>query len=146
MNAFTPNIAVEHGEVDPKLALLARAAARFELVRAGELDVDEAFDGLVAGLQCSCSRDLVEKWEREFPSPAPRRSTRPPAAPQSTFEALVFELRTHGLPQLTKKSCRQRLGRLSTQQVRDLVAALRRLRPRYSAITEELILKLGDFL
>jgi hypothetical protein len=55
----------ENGKVDPKLAFLARAAVRFELVHIGEMDIDEAFDGLVACLQCYCSRDLVEKWERE---------------------------------------------------------------------------------
>jgi hypothetical protein len=66
MNALTPIVPlVEVGKTDPKLAFLARAATRFGLVEQGEMDVDEAFDGLVAGLQCSCSRDLVEKWERE---------------------------------------------------------------------------------
>jgi hypothetical protein len=34
-------------QVDPRLALLARASARELLVDAGELTIDEAFDGLV---------------------------------------------------------------------------------------------------
>jgi hypothetical protein len=148
MNAFTPIVpVVELGKVDPKLAFLARAAARFELVHTGEMNIDEAFAGLVVGLSCACDRELIDRWERDFPRLAPqRRVIRAPAAPQSTFDALVFELRTHGLPQLNKTSCRLRLGQLSTQQVRELIAALVRLRPRYLAITEELILKLGDFL
>ena len=62
MNAFTPLI----GNADPKLAFLARAVARFELVEAGAMDIDEAFDGLVISLQCSCSRELVERWERDY--------------------------------------------------------------------------------
>ena len=56
------------GKVDPKLAFLARAAARFKLVEADEMGIDEAFDSLVACLQCSCSRDLVERWERDYPT------------------------------------------------------------------------------
>jgi hypothetical protein len=37
-------------QVDPRLVFLLRAAARFELVEAGELCVDEAFDGLMSAL------------------------------------------------------------------------------------------------
>jgi hypothetical protein len=55
-------------KIDPRLAFLARAAALFELVEAGEMDIDEAFDSLVACLQCSCSRELVQKWERDYPT------------------------------------------------------------------------------
>ena len=35
------------GAIDPRLVYLARAGARLELIEAGELDLDEAFDGLV---------------------------------------------------------------------------------------------------
>jgi hypothetical protein len=35
---------------DPRLVFLLRAAARFELVEAGELCLDEAFDGLMSAL------------------------------------------------------------------------------------------------
>jgi hypothetical protein len=74
------------------------------------------------------------------------RSMRHGDAPQSTYDAALYELRTHGIAQLEKPNCRRRLGDLSTQQVRDLIAALIRLRPNYPAITDELILKLGDCL
>ena len=37
-------------QVDPRLAFLARASARELLVDAGELTIDEAFDGLVPAL------------------------------------------------------------------------------------------------
>lgn len=67
-------------------------------------------------------------------------------AAQSTYDALVYELRTYGIAQLEKPNCRGRLGDCSTQQLRDLIAALIRLRPNYPAITDELILKLGDCL
>ena len=36
--------------VDPRLVFLLRAAARFELLEAGELYLDEAFDGLMSAL------------------------------------------------------------------------------------------------
>jgi hypothetical protein len=54
--------------VDPRQAFLARAAAHFELVEAGVMEIGEAFDGLIACLQCSCSREMVERWERLYPS------------------------------------------------------------------------------
>jgi hypothetical protein len=38
------------GRVDPRLVFLLRAAARFELVEAGQLCLDEAFDGLIFAL------------------------------------------------------------------------------------------------
>jgi hypothetical protein len=50
--------------IDPRLAFLARAAARFQLVEAGELDLETAFNGLVAGLSCLCDRDRIARWER----------------------------------------------------------------------------------
>jgi hypothetical protein len=57
MNAFTPIVPlVEVGNVDLKLAFLARAAVRFELVEAGEMDIDEAFEGLVVCPSCGCDR------------------------------------------------------------------------------------------
>jgi hypothetical protein len=37
-------------QVDPRLVFLLRAAARFELVEAGELRLDEAFGGLTSPL------------------------------------------------------------------------------------------------
>jgi hypothetical protein len=60
VNAFATIVpVVEFGKVDPRLAFLARAAARFELVEAGEMDIAEAFDGLVASLRCGCSHRRV---------------------------------------------------------------------------------------
>jgi hypothetical protein len=66
MNALTPTIpAVSINDaVDPRLAFLARAAARHALVEVGEMTVTEAFDGLVVSLQCFCSRESVARMER----------------------------------------------------------------------------------
>ena len=60
--------------VDFRVAFLHRAHARLILFEAGEMDIAEAFDGLVANLQCDCSRELVARWERDFP-PIKRRKT-----------------------------------------------------------------------
>ena len=56
---------IDQTRVDPRLALLARAAARFALVQSGAMDLGEAFDGLVAGLQCACDRNHIQRWERQ---------------------------------------------------------------------------------
>jgi hypothetical protein len=69
-----------------------------------------------------------------------------PHAPQTTYDAALWELRTYGLAQLTKENCRRRLSDLSTKQLRELIAVLMRLRPQYSMINDELLLKLGDLL
>jgi hypothetical protein len=59
--------------VDPRLAFLARAAARFQLVEAGELDLETAFNGLVAGLSCPCDRDRIARWEQQDRRPRRQR-------------------------------------------------------------------------
>lgn len=66
--------------VDPRLAFLARARARLILVESGAMDLDEAFEGLIAQSLCSiCDcrwgwvEDLVERWECTHP---PRRGRR----------------------------------------------------------------------
>jgi hypothetical protein len=60
--------------VDPRLVFLARASARLSPVEASEMDLDEAFDGLMVQSPCSiCDsrwywvEDLVERWERMHP-------------------------------------------------------------------------------
>jgi hypothetical protein len=68
------------------------------------------------------------------------------AAPQATIEALVYELRTYGLAALGHTNCRGRLSDASTAQVRDVIARLIRLRRKYLAITDDLLLKLGEQL
>jgi hypothetical protein len=45
------------------------------LVEAGEMDLAEAFNGLVQTLSCPCSREMVERWERDHP-PVQRRRRR----------------------------------------------------------------------
>lgn len=51
--------------IDPRLVFLARAAARFELVEAGEMDLDTAFGDLVADLECDCTREYFHELSVE---------------------------------------------------------------------------------
>jgi len=67
-------------------------------------------------------------------------------APQSTVEAFIYELRTHGLAALEHPSCLRRLDDVSTAQLREVLSRLIRLRPRYAAICDNLLLKLGGLL
>lgn len=50
--------------VDPRYIFLVRASTRLWLVDNCEMTLDEAFDDLVAGLQCACDRERIQRWER----------------------------------------------------------------------------------
>jgi hypothetical protein len=50
-------------EIDPRLAFLERASARLILVEACLMSLDEAFFGLLDGLQCTCG-DAHERQPR----------------------------------------------------------------------------------
>jgi hypothetical protein len=69
-----------------------------------------------------------------------------PHAAQSIVDAVAYELRTYGVPQLAKPATQARLADLSSAQLRAVIAQLIRLRPKYPAITDELLLKLGGLL
>ena len=57
-------------DIDPRIAFLARAHARYILLEAGEISLDKALDGLVQPI-CDCQRwPLAAQWERTHP---PRR-------------------------------------------------------------------------
>jgi hypothetical protein len=67
-------------------------------------------------------------------------------AATATIEAIMWELRTHGLAQLKKPNCQRRLDALSPGQLREVIARLIKLRPHYSKISDELLLQLGERL
>jgi hypothetical protein len=67
-------------------------------------------------------------------------------APSSTLEALVLELRTHGIAALDHPSCLRRLEDVSTAQLREVLACLIKLRPKNPTITDDLLLKIGGLL
>jgi hypothetical protein len=57
--------------IDLRLAFLACAAARFDLVEVGEMTLDQALDDAfieqfraVAKITCHCECEMIERWER----------------------------------------------------------------------------------
>jgi hypothetical protein len=60
---------------DPRLVFLHRAHARLLLVEAGELDIDDAVADLADAFHrlvpCACVREIVDRWEREYPPRKP---------------------------------------------------------------------------
>src|SRR4051812_35073482 len=91
--------------IDPRLAFLARASARNFLVERGILELDDAFHGLVDPFLEIIGDDLVEaylveRWERDYRPPPPRRAERRPATPQATIEAVLYCVRERGIDAL----------------------------------------------
>jgi hypothetical protein len=76
MNTISP-IAASHVALDSRIAFLACASARLLLFEVGEIDITEAFDGLIEPFRtlfpCQCERELVDRWERNY---RPRRGRR----------------------------------------------------------------------
>jgi hypothetical protein len=64
----------------------------------------------------------------------------------STVEALIYELRTYGLAATAGPKCQRRLADLSDAQIREVIERLDRLRPKYPAITDDLILALAELI
>lgn len=94
--------------------------------------------------------ETVARWECDFPARLAAQALNHPArrrdALSLTYDALLYELRTFGVVQFANPNCQRRLADLSIKQVRELIAALMRLKPEYPAITDELLLKLGEQL
>ena len=65
-------------------------------------------------------------------------------AASSTVEALMLSLRERGAGALAEANTRRRLGNLSPAQVREVIERLDRLRQKYPAITDELLLQLAE--
>jgi hypothetical protein len=93
--------------------------------------------------------DLPDKWHEMSVGAlwdALNNPRRYKGAARSTYDALLFELSRFGIERLATPKCQQRLGDLSTDQVRELIGALIRLKSKYRTITDDLLLKLGDQL
>jgi hypothetical protein len=121
---------IEVSKVDPKLAWLARAAARFELVRTGKMDIDTAFDGLVVCLSCCCSRETTARWESDYPAVRRRQQRAPRPTPQATIEAIMYGVRAHGVAALKEPANAERLRRCDAAaraEINRRIAALQRL-------------------
>jgi hypothetical protein len=76
-----------------------------------------------------------------------RRQRETNGAALGTIEAFIYELREYGLAQLGNPNCLRRLADLSTEQLRDVIGRLMKLKPGYpTTITDQLLLKLGEQL
>lgn len=73
-----PSCTARHAErqcrIDQRLAFLACAAARLDLVEAGVLTLDEALDDAfvekfreIAEIPCRCQLEVIERWDRLYP-------------------------------------------------------------------------------
>jgi hypothetical protein len=116
MNAFTPIAPIVEARIDPRYTFLVRASIRLFLIDQLEMTLDEAFDGLVANLQCDCDRELLARWERDFPhrsrsKPRPRQR-----AAQSTLDAIVYTVRHRGIAALKEPKNLDRLARCNAEQ------------------------------
>jgi hypothetical protein len=90
---------------------------------------------------------LVEHYvrQREIETPLTKPPTAKRAA-QSTYDAVLWVLREYGIARLDDQWMRPRLANFSTTQLKELVAAMERMRPRYpQTITSELISALKEF-
>ena len=134
-------------QVDLRLAFLARAAAKFYLVENGLEDLDQAFADLHHAIHtiapCPCEQSTLDGWKRLDRAAPIARQARRWEAPASTYEAALYALRTRGIAAFAEPRLRQRLAELSADQMRELVAALTRLRPQCPSISEALMSELG---
>jgi hypothetical protein len=120
---------VEVGD-DPKLAWLACASARFELVRAGDMDIDTAFDGLIVCLSCCCGREMAARWERDYPPVRRHQQRAPRPTPQATIEAIMYGVRARGVAALKEPANAERLRRCDAAaraEINRRIAALQQL-------------------
>jgi hypothetical protein len=116
-------------KLDSRLAFLERASARLILVEAGEMEIEDAFSGLVD--QCACDREMIARWDRDYPPQPPTKAAKPKEAASSTYDALLWELREYGVRRLKHPPTLHRLSQLSNKQFVDLIAALTRLQAKY---------------
>jgi hypothetical protein len=110
------------------------AAAERQRQRARERRQQKAKDGFAK---------TEENAERTLHSLPPDYEGR---AARSTVEALVFELRKHGIGQLQNSHSQNRLADLSDAQLQEVIDRLIKFSAIYPAITAELITGLEGLL
>jgi hypothetical protein len=115
----------------------AKAARDYHRARAGRRSVVEIDPERLGRLRRLLGDDIsVDRAWRELNEAGGR------PAPQSTADALLYQLRTHGLAAFHDPSCRCRLADLSVEQLREVMAALIRVRARFTGVTDELLIAL----
>jgi hypothetical protein len=87
----------------------------------------------------------AEELQRIIDASIAKRRKEFGAAP-STVEAVMYELRTYGIAAMAGQNCKRRLSELSPDQLVEVIGRLMNLRPKYPAITDQLIYVLGKKL
>jgi hypothetical protein len=117
----------------------AQAARDYHAARAGRLGVVEIGPERLARLRLLLSDNIsLDRVWHELNDPR----TRP--APQTTVNALLYQLRKDGLAALENPTCRRRLADISDEQLHEVLAALIQARARYAAVTDELLIALDE--
>jgi hypothetical protein len=90
--------------------------------------------------------ELVERFVRERQAVVRREAVQTRRAAQSTFDAVLYVLSRHGIARLDDAWTRPRLADFSTTQLKELIAAMERMQPRYPrTITDELLSTLKEY-
>jgi hypothetical protein len=105
---------------------------------------------MTACLICGCSPCVNPDFCRACRAADRRKVRLPPApppidteAPYATYNAVVYELRTYGLAQLSKLNCQRRLSDLSAAQIKNVIASLQQRRGQYPNVCDELLITLA---
>jgi hypothetical protein len=85
--------------------------------------------------------EMVERFVRERQAAIRREAVQARRAAQSTYDAVLWVLREHGVARLYDPWVTNRLERFSPAQIQELIAALKRLKtkPLGRNVTDELI-------
>jgi hypothetical protein len=114
-----------------------QAAADYHRARGQRTLVVEIEPERLARLRRLMADDIsLDRVWREINDPGPRPTT------QSTVNALLYQLRMDGLAAFEHPNCRRRLAQLSAEQLRELIAALIRVRAKSAIVTDELLIAL----
>jgi hypothetical protein len=90
--------------------------------------------------------EMVERFVRERQAVVRREAVQARRAAQSTYDAALWVLREYGVARLDDAWMRPRLADFSTAQLKELIAAMERMRPRYPrTITDELLSTLKEY-
>jgi hypothetical protein len=90
--------------------------------------------------------ELVERFVRERQAAIRREAVQTRRAAQSTYDAVLWVLREYGIARIDDQWMQPRLADSSTAQLKDLIAAMERMQPRYPrTITDELLSTLKDY-
>lgn len=118
-----------------------KAAREHRRARAGHVLIVENSHEHLAQLRrlMSGSISLERAWD-EISRAARQRYNE---APKATYDAVVYELRTHGLRQLSKPNCQRRLADLLIRQLKNLMANLQQRRGQYPSVSDELLTALA---